>query len=384
MASKKRIRSILPLLCGFFALGISACKVSTPPSPLSSPSSCVYSMPAVQTNLQVPGWGTREFDLYLPANYNCSTGADLIVNFHGGSGKKESQELIACPNTDYQSHPNPSDPNCFYNLATQAGFIVAYPNGAPKSTLPIDANLRSFDAGGGGAVPSSSPFFSLGLPFNCVGGLNCLGNGSTPPVDDVEYFRALLSTIQGMAPVKNVFLTGLSDGSAMTHRVACEASDLVKAIAPVSGENQYATSATCSPATPVSVLEIHGTGDPCWPYAGGKLQSCGTPTSGTNGVYIDVATSITGWAQEEGCSLTPNTTNLPVVVVDANHTSVSFSSYPNCHNGASVGLYTVTNGGHTWPDGNQYLTPSLVGYVSENLNASQVILNFFQGISSGH
>ena len=47
-----------------------------------------------------------------------------------------------------------------------------------------------------------------------------------------------------------VFFTGFSDGAAMTHRVACEMSDRVAAIAPVGGENMIAVTGTCAPSAP--------------------------------------------------------------------------------------------------------------------------------------
>jgi polyhydroxybutyrate depolymerase len=40
--------------------------------------------------------------------------------------------------------------------------------------------------------------------------------------------------------------------------------------------------------------------------------------------------------------------------------------------------YTIVNGGHTWPDGTQYLPKMIVGKVSHNLDACKVIWEFFK------
>ncbi len=58
-------------------------------------------------------------------------------------------------------------------------------------------------------------------------------------------------------------------------------------------------------------------------------------------------------------------------------TDVEIQSVGNCREGVGVTLVKVTNGGHTWPGGNQYLRARRVGPVSRDINASEVILDFF-------
>jgi polyhydroxybutyrate depolymerase len=38
----------------------------------------------------------------------------------------------------------------------------------------------------------------------------------------------------------------------------------------------------------------------------------------------------------------------------------------------------ISNGGHTWPQGYQYLPKSIVGKTSQDMNASEVIWTFFK------
>ncbi|MDV7395600.1 hypothetical protein RZS08_29700, partial [Arthrospira platensis SPKY1] len=54
---------------------------------------------------------------------------------------------------------------------------------------------------------------------------------------------------------------GMSNGGFMSHRLACELSDRIAAIAGVTGTMSSATFDDCSPGRPVPVLQIHGTAD---------------------------------------------------------------------------------------------------------------------------
>jgi polyhydroxybutyrate depolymerase len=46
-------------------------------------------------------------------------------------------------------------------------------------------------------------------------------------------------------------------------------------------------------------------------------------------------------------------------------------------------VYTIEGGGHTWPGGPQYLPVFLVGKASHNLDATQVIWDFFKKHNQG-
>jgi polyhydroxybutyrate depolymerase len=40
--------------------------------------------------------------------------------------------------------------------------------------------------------------------------------------------------------------------------------------------------------------------------------------------------------------------------------------------------YVVINGGHTWPQGYQYLNEAIIGKPSQDMNACEVIWTFFK------
>ena len=57
--------------------------------------------------------------------------------------------------------------------------------------------------------------------------------------------------------------------------------------------------------------------------------------------------------------------------------SIQITSYDDCT--APVTLYTVIGGGHTWPGRAQYLPVSLVGRVSQDMDATRAIWEYLAG-----
>ena len=56
-------------------------------------------------------------------------------------------------------------------------------------------------------------------------------------------------------------------------------------------------------------------------------------------------------------------------------TTAEKQTFTQCQ--ADVEFITVTNGGHTWPGGDQYLDASDVGLVSKGFSASELMIDFF-------
>jgi polyhydroxybutyrate depolymerase len=52
--------------------------------------------------------------------------------------------------------------------------------------------------------------------------------------------------------------------------------------------------------------------------------------------------------------------------------------YGNGIQGTEVILYSVDGGGHTWPGGFQYLPAWLIGKTSRDIDANEVIWEFFK------
>ena len=168
-----------------------------------------------------------------------------------------------------------------------------------------------------------------------------------------------------------VYATGLSNGAAMSHRLACELSERVTAIAAVGGTNQFASNANCDLIVGVSVMQIHGTEDPCWTYEA-SADACADRSGGTK---VGVAESTADWVSRLSCDTPPTSNELPDTVSD--QTTSTRTVWTGCNAGATeVHLVTIHGGGHTWPGGDPYLPERVVGRVTSDWD-SLLIWDFF-------
>lgn len=197
-----------------------------------------------------------------------------------------------------------------------------------------------------------------------TGGLLAGWNVGTSPqafvyqnVDDVGFFKALIAKLQQDFCIdkKRVYCAGFSLGGSMCYRLSCELSDQIAAIASVSGPDG---TITCNPTRAVPLLHFHGTADAFASYQA-DFSNPSVPNKGAQG-------TVAAHAQRSGCS--------PASKVTLTKGQVSCKTYHQCPGGAEATLCTVTGGGHSWPGGDGWL---LGGVVNQDVNASQMILDFF-------
>ncbi len=149
----------------------------------------------------------------------------------------------------------------------------------------------------------------------------------TSDVDDVGFLVSLVDELSTRYSVdtERVFATGLSGGGIMTYRLACDAPELVSAIAPVA-----ATMAVeCSPGSPVSVLHIHGTDDPAIDIEG--REDRGSPP---------VAAVVDAWSVFDGCEDEPQV---------ATEGAATITRWSGCESGTAVHFYSVEGMSHEYP-----------------------------------
>ena len=233
-------------------------------------------------------------------------------------------------------------------LADRDGFMVVYPDGVDKGWNDGRADLYTRSA---------------------------LEN-----IDDVGFISVLIDHLvqDWGADPKRVYATGISNGAMMAQRLAFQLSHKVVAIAAVAGNMPKDLLPLGSPPRPISVLLISGTEDRWVPYQGGFVMAFGQ----TRGAICSAPETADFWAKNNGCSLTALTSEEPDRDIH-DGTRVRRQVYGGGQDGTEVLLYTIEGGGHTWPGGLQYLPESMVGRTCRDIDANQVIWEFFQQHTAG-
>jgi polyhydroxybutyrate depolymerase len=235
----------------------------------------------------------------------------------------------------------------FDKLADKTGFIVVYPDGFEKNwndgRSMSEANYDTFKNN----------------------------------TDDVGFISALIDDLikKYNADAKRVFVTGISNGAMMSYRIGCELSGKIAAIAPVAGNIPENFINQCKPSKPVSVLAINGDTDPLVPFNGGDVT--GPFGKRKFGRVLSAHESVMFWVKNNGCSPDPIIIDVPDKDPD-DVTRVQKQQFINGRNNSEVILYTIKNGGHTWPGGYQYLGEWIVGRTCRDMNATEVIWEFFE------
>ncbi len=308
------------LLVLLFALtSLLSCKKDEP----DTTNGPVADKPSEQTTVTLTVDGNqRSFILILPTGYNNAGKMPLIFVLHGGSGAPTSMIQLAD----------------FRTIANRDKVVLVYPAGVQNSWndgRPTDANL--------------------------------LG------VNDVSFFSQLCTYLTSNYPVDatRIYATGISNGGFMSARLGCELSGKIAAFASVAATmEQNTVFANCNPTNAVPAIFIHGTLDGLAPFLGG------TVTGSAGGSVVSHAQAVAKWITVNNCSTTAVVTNLPDIANDG--TTITERKYTNATTGVEVISYIVNSGGHTWPQGFQYLSEAIIGKTSQDMNACETIWQFFK------
>jgi polyhydroxybutyrate depolymerase len=185
----------------------------------------------------------REYLVHVPPSYDGLTAVPLVVDLHGFTSTARQQAASG-----------------WRDKGDAEGFIVVHPQG-------------------------------LGNSWN--GGDLCCGSSQQNDVDDEGFMRALVRQMRRDACIddERVYATGLSNGGAMAHLLACNAADIFAATAPVSMSNGVSG---CSPARPISVVMTRGTNDTLVPFDGSIL-------------FASAERDFERWGSLNGCASEPVT-----------------------------------------------------------------------------
>ena len=269
---------------------------------------------------------TRSYRLHLPPRI--SETRALVMVLHGGGGTGRQMER----------HSG------FSKLADEQGFVVVYPEGVDKS----------WNDGRGDSISTAH----------------------RENLDDVGFLSELAEHLleRYQLDPRRVYVTGISNGGFMSHRLGAQAAHRFAAIAPVVGGLPQAWAATARPALPVSVMILQGTADPLVPYHGGFVQV----GRQKRGQMVSTLEAVAHWVHWNGC-LEEAPEIEPVPDRDPKDgCRVERRIYSGGRSRSVVELWHIEGGGHTWPGASQYLPKRAIGPVCRDFDASQEIWEFFQ------
>ena len=278
---------------------------------------------------------------YAVHDFSGGERAPLVILLHGGGGHAE----------------NMVEMTQFDVVARREKLIAVYPDGTPG---PQGARLLTWNA------------------------THCCAAAMRDHVDDVGFIEAIIDRLvaSGRADPARVYVTGMSNGAMMTHRLGRELSLKLAAIAPVVGavfgDEQ-------PPQAPVPTLIIVGEVDKMVPGAGGPvgegLRQAVAPRGGLRGRVAtraiarstpadrNVAPAVAAaeyWARANGCSRSTT------VATTASTTTI----YTECRDSAEVRVEIVQGSGHAWPGGKPGRAEADAPV--QTLNASEEIWAFFK------
>lgn len=278
---------------------------------------------------------TREYILHLPKSYDRKQIWPLVFVLHGGTGSAQ-RTLV-------------QDSGAFITLSEREGFIAVFPNGI-------------VDSPGGDKHHWND------------GRKDLKWRAHREDVDDPGFFSAMIDYLieNFNADPDRIYVTGASNGGMMSYRLGCELSDKIAAIASLIA-NLSPELSSCGPGKPISVMIMNGTEDPLMPYEGGEVAFGRVRL----GKVLSAAETVRFWVRRNGLSSPPVNTLEPDRDPDDN-TRVRVKRYGPDKNGIEVVFYTIEGGGHTWPGGVQYLPERFIGRTSRDIDAVEVVWDFFK------
>ena len=272
---------------------LAACGGGTTSTTQSVPMPCDEPLGDPNCRTMQFGGVTRQYLLHVPSNFHPGT-SGLLIALHGSQGS--GLQLMNRSGLNAESDA--------------MGFAVAY----PFSLVSPGAGFTEWNE-----------FYNHSY-------------GANPP-DDVGFIRQIILDLESsISPnPKQIYVTGLSNGGMMAHRVGIELSTLVAAIGVVEGTlvSPGTVASVPAPASPVSVLILHGDQDPVVPC-------CSAPPVASQEETFNF------WSGASADACTSVDTTQPICDGQGNATSVIEKRASGCHGGTEVRYYRLEGGVHQW------------------------------------
>lgn len=270
----------------------------------------------------------RVFSLHIPASFDGTEAAPLVIFLHGGGGNAQSAQNFTG----------------FNDVSEQEGFLMLYPQAG------FETATNSFVwADGRGLAPDK-----LGI-------------------DDVGFVNALVDSLvlEYNINQSKIYICGFSNGSFLTQRIAFEANSKFAAIGTLGGTMQQSFYDSGNPSRAIPMVYVFGTDDPLVPYNGGYVSD------NPNFEYVvGVEDAVEFWRINNNAQTTVQLVNLPDINTNDNSTVTVFEYTDGDCNGSKVKFYKINGGGHTWPG--VVVPNATLGETNLDINASQELWDFFQ------
>lgn len=258
------------------------------------------------------GGESRTFIVHVPTGYTGSSPVPVILDFHplGGTGSQQEGS------------------SGWKGKCDSVGCIAVFPDSSAK------AGDDSWNAG------------------------YCCDNAEKGQINDVQFARDMITWLEAHTCVdpKRIYASGGSNGGGMSYRLACDAADVIAAVAPVdfrcvTGTDPLAnagsvtsannTACTCTLPRPIAVVAYdEGQDNSIVPYMGGQTPSLKTdcpPNSSCVGIgFTSAEVNVATWAAFDKCTGSAAT--------DPNNSLCQL--YSSCADNTQVELCTVPESGH--------------------------------------
>ena len=241
----------------------------------------------------------REYIVYIPESYDGTSAVPLMLNFHGFGGNA----------TDFMNYAD------MRSISDSDPFILVYPQGSIANgathwnPCPVGADNKS-------------------------------------TADDLGFIESLINEITSQYNINNarVYAAGYSNGGMMAYGLAHYKSELIAAVASVSGVMLDCTGST---EHPMPIVHLHGTSDAVLPYNGSSF-------------YPSTQNTLDYWIQFNNTNTTPTTNS-----DNSDGMTIEHYAYDQGDRSVSVEHYKYIGGDHIW------FTSTFQGH-----NASELVWNF--------
>ena len=237
---------------------------------------------------------SRDYILYIPENL--PTNAPLVVVSHGYTSSAKTMMSYSGMN----------------KVADEEKFLVVYPQGTKDQR--------------------GNNFFNVGYEFH-----------ASSKVDDLGFIKALVTKLTDDYQVNpnHIFATGMSNGGDLSYFLACYASDMFQAVAPIAGTMMQTTIETCKPQKGMPIFAVHGKADEVTYFDGDMANR------DKWGPYPGIPAVIEHWIDLNAVEISKQVDLDNITNFTASNEALSFDRYLSETSDHEVWLY-IHSGGHDW------------------------------------